>query len=644
VGLAPQLHLLSCLFPRVMRPEGSICLRDTGVGEACYMEPTTALYNSEVYGRAGELRSGAQILCDALLDHQVDTLFGYCGGAILPFYDALHQTPALRHVMVRHEQAAAHAAAGYARVTGRPGVCVATSGPGATNLLTGMMDAQLDSTPMVVLAGQVATPLIGLDAFQETDMMSMTSSITKHNYQPRTVIELYDMIHCAFHLASTGRQGVVYIDLPVDVMKATTTHRARHTALHPGYDPEPTLPMSSLKRAAAAIRDSERPLLLLGGGVVSGNAEVYAQSLAEQLNIPVATTIMAKGAISEHHPQNLGVVGMYGLRSAQWAMMHCDTLVAIGSRFSDRVTGDTRQFARGKQIIHIDIDAYEPGKNVTTAVPIQADALQAVQALLSLTVGYQPNLAQKSWSEQCAVGRQICTKCVPHQAAMGIHPKHVMDALNAAKSSEDVITTGVGQHQMYASHFLKFDRSRTFVSSLGAGTMGFGLAAAMGVAKAKPDVTVFLIDGDGSFQMMCQELSTVAQEDLHIVMLVLDNTNLGMVRQWQDRVYEGRRSATLFTEQPGHPDFTTLAAAYGIPAESVREVGELEAALKTAQARRGPSLIRIEVDPEDDLLPMMPAGGTLADFYGNCVPSPGVLFNAEERRTMALPIVHGGKE
>jgi len=579
-------------------------------------------------------RNGAEIICDALKAHGVRVLFGYAGGAILHFYDALHRDPELYHVTVRHEQAAAHAAAGYARATGRPGVCVATSGPGATNLITGIMDGHMDSTPMVVLCGQVDSALIGNDAFQETDVMSITAAVTKHSFQPRRVDELEGVIHAAFHIAATGRPGPVFIDLPKDVLMATTTRQSPCPLDLPGYrnivDPDP----SAIMAAAHLLRAAERPLMLLGGGALIAEAGQPLRALSEQLELPVVSTINAKGVIPESHPLAHGVIGMYGRKSGVWGMMNADVLLAVGCRFTDRITGRTDRFVAGKKIIHVDVDAYELGKNVPALIAIQADAHKAAEALQRALAGQTPSESQRRWARQMRAARGVCERCVPHTAASGLHPKQVMDALNRVRRPDDIVTTGVGQHQMFASHFMIHDKPRTFLSSCGAGTMGYGLPAAIGAAFARPQARVFVVDGDGSFQMTCQELATVAQEDLPIIILILDNQQLGMVRQWQDRVYEGRHEAVRFDTRPGHPDFCLLAQAYGLNAAEVARAEELDAALDQALARGGATLIRIAVDPASDNQPMMPAGTDYSQFHGNCVARPGELFAGEEARLL----------
>jgi acetolactate synthase-1/2/3 large subunit len=582
----------------------------------------------------GTVRTGGEIICDALKAHSVRTVFGYAGGAILHFYDALHRDPTLYHVTVRHEQGAAHAAAGYARASGRVGVCVSTSGPGATNLLTGIMDAHMDSTPMVVLCGQVDSKLIGNDAFQETDVLSITASVTKHGFQPRHVDELEEVVHAAFHIASTGRPGPVVIDVPKDVMMASTSRRAPRALPLPGYR-TPTAPAAAaIDAAAERLRHAQRPVLLLGGGALIADAGAPLLTLAERFALPIVTTINAKGVIPESHPQAHGMIGMYGRKSGVWALAECDLLLAFGCRFTDRITGAVAPFARGKELVHIDVDAYELGKNVPTAIAIRADARAAAAALVQATAGWHASPAQQRWARQTSAARQICVRCVPHEVADGVHPKAVMDALNRVRRPQDIVTTGVGQHQMFASHFLVHERPRTFISSCGAGTMGFGLPAAIGAACAKRDARVFVVDGDGSFQMTAQELATVAQEELPIVMLVLDNQQLGMVRQWQDRVYDGRHAAVRFDDRPGHPDFCLLARAFGIAAAEVTTLAELEPALDAAVRCRGATLIRIAVDAAVDNLPMMPAGTDFSRFYGNCVARPGELFSDREAHAM----------
>lgn len=579
-------------------------------------------------------RSGAEIVCDVLKANGVDVVFGYGGGAILHFYDALHRDPALHHVTVRHEQGAAHAAAGYARASGRVGVCVATSGPGVTNLVTGIMDAHLDSVPLVALGGQVATPLIGKDAFQETDMLSITASITKHAFQPRSVEEVGPAMSSAFEIARSGRPGPVYVDLPKDVLIGTTfatTHELR------GSIATTRIPDGGqIDDAARLLRAADRPILLLGGGAVTAESREELIAFAERLGLPVVTTINAKGLFPESHPQALGMIGMYGRKSGVWALNESDVLLALGCRFTDRITGQTDAFARGKRIIHVDVDAYELGKNVPAAVAIQADARSALRALDEACAGFTPSEAQRHWAGRAHAARGVCARCVPHEDHRGLHPKNVMDALNAELRPDDLVTTGVGQHQMFACHFLEFDQPRRLLTSGGAGTMGYGLPAAIGAAKAFPEARVFVVDGDGSFQMTGQELATAAQEHLRVITLVFDNAQLGMVRQWQDREYESRWEAVRFEDRPGHPDFALFAASFGVHGERVSDRAALDRALREAGERDGPSLIHVVIDPLADNFPMMPAGRTFAEYGGNCVPAPGRYFTDSEAREIGL--------
>jgi acetolactate synthase-1/2/3 large subunit len=514
---------------------------------------------------------------------------------------------------------------------------MATSGHGATNLLTGIADACLDSVPIVVLAGQVSTTLIGNDAFQETDMMAVTAAVTKHSFQPRDVADLEPALEAAFRIAATGRPGPVYVDLPRDLLAAAAPRVRRPPLPLSGYRPAAAPDPTRIAHAARLLGAAKRPVLLLGGGAVASGAGAPLRALAERLQLPVVTTINAKGVFPESHPQAHGMIGMYGRRSGIWALGEADVLLAFGCRFTDRITGRAGEFAARKRIIHVDIDAYELDKNVPAEVAIQADARLAAEALLAAASAL-PRAAdaeRRAWARQNAAARAICERCVPHRAASGVHPKQIMDELNRVRRPGDVVTTGVGQHQMFACHFLVHDEPRTLLTSSGLGTMGFGLPAAIGAALARPGSRVFVVDGDGSFQMSSQELATVAQEGLPIVILVLDNGQLGMVRQWQDREYDRLHAATRFDRAPGHPDFVALAGAYGIPASSVERPDELAAALEAALGRPGPSLLRIAVDPAVDNFPMMPAGRTFAEYGGNCVERPGELFAAGDARAIA---------
>jgi acetolactate synthase-1/2/3 large subunit len=592
------------------------------------LDPTAAystLGNGPQVRTAAE-RSGAQIIVESLERNGVELAFGYPGGAVIPLYDEIGKHgDQIRHVLVRHEQGAVHAAAAYARVSGRAGVAIATSGPGASNLLTGIMDAHLDSTPVVVIGGQVASPLIGRDAFQECDMMGMTNPITKHNFQPRSVDELEEMIDQAFHIATTGRPGPVYVDLPKDV-QTQTTHTGRGGPLDlPFYTSSRELDPAAVRRAGNLIRNASRPLLLIGQGAVHANAADELRAFATRLEIPVATTIMGKGVFDERDPLSVGCVGMHGRRSANYAVANSDLLIVFGCRFSDRVTGEPKSFAAGKRIIHVDIDPYELGKNVPAHVALNGDAREAAVALDRELEGW--NASWTGWTEHIRHLRGICNRCVPMQPSPRLDPRAVMEALNRVIAPHDVVTTGVGQHQMFASHFLIRSEPRTFITSGGAGTMGFGLPAAIGAALAKPDVNVWAVDGDGSLQMTIQELGTLATCGAKVIVVVLENGYLGMVRQWQELYWDRRYSAV---ELEGNPDFVRLAEAYGIAARRAEDPQELEDALLQARDADHSTLIHVPVEPESNIMPMLPPGGELTDFFGFCMRRPGEFFSPDE--------------
>jgi acetolactate synthase-1/2/3 large subunit len=571
-------------------------------------------------------RTGARIIVESLERNGVELAFGYPGGAVIPLYDEiLDHADRLRHVLVRHEQGAVHAAAAYARVSGRPGVAIATSGPGASNLLTGIMDAHLDSTPVVVIAGQVASPLIGRDAFQECDMMGMTNPITKHNFQPRSVDELEEMVDQAFFIARTGRPGPVYIDLPKDVQSDTTFNGRGGPLDIPFYVAERTVDPAATRRAANLFRNARRPLLLIGQGAVHADASAALRALAHRLRLPVATTIMAKGTFDERDPLGLGCVGMHGRRVANYAVANCDLLIAFGCRFSDRITGEPKSFATGKQIVHVDIDPYELGKNVPAHVALNCDARDAAVALDGELREW--TAPWTDWADHLVRLRQVCGRCVPAFPSRTLGPRQVMEALNRVLRSDDVVTTGVGQHQMFASHFLIRSEPRTFITSGGAGTMGFGLPAAIGAALARPSAQVWAIDGGGSLQMTVQELGTLATCGAKVTVVVLDNGYLGMVRQWQELYYDRRYSAVTLH---GNPDFVRLAEAYGIEGRRVIDTADLDEALNSARDSHHSVLLHVPVEPESNIMPMMPPGGRITDFFGFCMDQPGQFFTPDE--------------
>ncbi|MBI4510294.1 MAG: biosynthetic-type acetolactate synthase large subunit [Deltaproteobacteria bacterium] len=593
----------------------------------------SALAASPSASYAGEPVTGGQVVVEGILQNGVDVAFGYPGGAVMPLYDdILKYQGSFRHVLVRHEQGAVHAAQAWARVTGKPGVAIGTSGPGATNLITGIMDARLDSTPLVVFGGQVATHLIGNDAFQETDMMGMTNPITKHNFQVRSVHELGLVIHKAFHIARTGRPGPVYIDLPKDIQLGKTR---RWDGPRPDFSscitPRP-VDMQAVARAAMLIRSAKRPFLVIGHGGIHAEANDALRVLAKTLNIPMGTTILAKGLADELDPLSVGCVGMHGRRVANYAVVNCDVLIAFGCRFSDRITGETKSFAKGKRIVHVDIDPYEIGKNVPAHVGIVADAREAAEALLQELRGFKGDW--DAWTDRIKVLRDICNGCVPNPKYPGMPPKHVMNVLNSVIADDDVITTGVGQHQMFACHYLYRRKPRTFITSGGAGTMGFGLPAAIGAAIAKPWVNVWAIEGDGSLQMTLQELGTLRESGAKVIVVLIDNSFLGMVRQWQE-LYLGRRYSAV--DLSFNPDFARLAEAYGIEALRCEDGKSLKEGLKHARDAAHSVFLHVRVEKESNMLPMIPPGGKVSEFFGYCIEEPGQFFTQAELAKLCDP-------
>ena len=579
-------------------------------------------------------RTGAELLIDSLVEQGVRCLFGYASSSVLPIYQALDRAPGVRVVPLRHEQAATFAASGYARASGKVGVCVVGGGPAATNQLTGILDAQLDGTPLVVISGQVHTSLIGRDAWRETDMIGMTASVTKHNFQPRSAAEIPQVIEAAFRIARTGRPGVVYIDLPLDVQEeAAGASPAHAVALTQGYRVPPAPDQALIEQVLTTILEARRPLLLVGGGAVTADAGHAIIRLAEQLHLPVATTMPAKGIVPENHPQAVGLLGSYGRRAAHWALQESDLVVALGSRLSDRLTGDVDVFAQGRRFVQVDIDPAEVGKIVPVEVGVVGDVRQVAEALLDALAarlraasdgrGQVVPARFQPWLNQCSVAAGFCHRCVPHHAEQGVHPKRVMDFLNQRKRSDEIVCTGVGQHQAFAAHFLLQQTPRTFISSCGAGTKGFGLPAAIGAALARPSQRVILVEGDASFQANIQELATVVQEQLPLTMIVLDNHALGQ----DERDARGG-------ERLVHPDFSVLASAFGIASSRASSERELENVLDEVWGQRTPHLIHVQTDPNARMAPTMPPGGTLHDYAGNCVPQAGQLFEPEERRVI----------
>jgi len=555
--------------------------------------------------------TGAEAILEAFTREGVDTVFGLPGGAVLPLYDALYDA-SLRHVLVRHEQAAALAADGYARATGRVGVCISTSGPGATNLVTGLANAHADSVPVVALTGNVPVRMLGTDAFQEADIFGATQGLTKHNYQVRDVGELPRIIRHAFHIARTGRPGPVLIDIPKDVFSAEAPLAYPEQVLLPGYG-EKAVPRSQVARMAEAILDSAQPVLYVGGGANNEGAAGALMELAERYRIPVTTTLMAMGAFPAEHPLFLGMPGMHGTYCANTALSRTDCLIAVGARFDDRVTGRVEAFASGASIIHINIDAADVGKIKAAHHSLISDSERGLRALLSA-------LEERSAEANSPRGRRAWVRGVMrckdehplrYTPRTGrLVPQQVIEALHEATDGSATVTTGVGQHQMWAAMFYPLSRPARLLTSGGLGTMGYGLPAAVGAQVGRPDELVLCIDGDGSFQMNSQELATVSQYGLPIKMFIINNGSYGMVRQWQSMFFGGRYS---FSDLPDTPDFMKLAEAYGVRGSRVDCPDGLRDAIMDALDHDGPALVDCIVCKDENVFPMVPPGSPLTE-------------------------------
>ncbi len=561
------------------------------------------------------LLSGAEIIMECLLREGVEVMFGYPGGAILPTYDAMTKYPQIHHVLVRHEQGAAHMADGYARATGRVGVAIATSGPGATNLITGIATAMMDSSPIVCITGQVPRGAIGTDAFQETDVTGVSLPVTKHNYLVADVNELAYTIREAFHIARTGRPGPVLIDVPKDVqIEKTEFIYPEGEIVLPGYRPPARADEETVRAAADMINRAERPIILAGQGILKSRAMRELQELAERAGIPVALTLLGKGAIPEGHPLVLGMMGMHGEAACNLAIQEADLLIALGMRFDDRVTGNLKTYAVNARKIHVDIDAAEINKNVRVDLGIAGDLRTVLAQLL-------PSVETKTHPEWIARIRDwqedSDERDIVHQQTDKLLGAQVINDLWKYTGGEAVTVTDVGQHQMLEAQYYPHQRPSTMLTSGGLGTMGFGLPAAIGAKFGRPDEEVWAIVGDGGFQMTMCELATAAQEKVDINIAVLNNAFLGMVRQWQEFFYEERYQATPMY----NPDFCKLAEAYGIPSMRVTQRSQIEESVAFARSTKGPALIEYVIEKEEIVYPMVPAGADLHNMLRR--PKPG---------------------
>ncbi len=554
------------------------------------------------------LISGCEIMIEELMAVGADTIFGYPGGSVLSIYDTLYHSPKIRHILVRHEQGATHAADGYARATGKPGVVLVTSGPGATNTVTGIANAYMDSIPLVVFTGQVPSSLIGNDAFQEADIIGITRPITKHSYLVKNVEELGPIIQEAFHLASTGRPGPVVIDLPKDIQSQKILYQRKETVFRREYNHKYEGHPQQIAKAAKLIMEAKRPVLYVGGGVILGEASDLLRELAIRFNIPVTTTLLGLGAFPEDHPLSLGMLGMHGTWYANMAVGQCDLLIAVGARFDDRSTGRVDGFSVHSKKIHIDIDPSCIAKNVPVDIPIVGDVQKVLPPLISMIK--QTNTGV--WVDQILQWK----KEHPLKYSMKedlIAPPFVIETISELTDHSAIVVTDVGQNQMWTAQFYKFREPRTFISSGGLGTMGFSLPASIGAKIGRPDKTVVCITGDGGFQMNVQELATAVRNRLPIKIIIIDNGYLGMVRQWQELFFGKRYSHTFLRE--GNPDFVKLAEAYGAIGMRVVRSEELKPVLKEALAVEDlPVVVDVVVDPEAKVMPMIPPGAALTDM------------------------------
>lgn len=552
--------------------------------------------------------SGAEILVKCLENEGVEVVFGYPGGAALEIFDALQKTPQIKNILVRHEQGAAHAANGYARVSGKVGVCLATSGPGATNLITGVATAYMDSIPIVIITGQVASGMVGTDAFQEVDITGISDPISKHNYLVKDTRDIPRIVKEAFYIAKSGRPGPVLIDIPKDIAAARVKVEECQRVDLRGYKPNLLGHKGQIRQVKQLLKEAERPLICAGGGVISAKAEEELLMLAEQLQIPVVNTLMGLGSIPREHPLSFGMLGTYGLAEANLITQECDLFVALGMRFDDRVTGNTQKFAPHAKIIHIDIDTAEIGKNVRADVPLVGDLKIILKQIIECLEGEK---REKLWWPLAGAEQEETRENIAAQNSPGIYPGEVIAALNQVMTPGTIVTTDVGQHQIWAAQGLKLQEPRTFISSGGLGTMGYGIPAAIGAQVANPQRSVVVITGDGSFQMGMPELGTCLAEDLPLKIIIFNNQTLGMVKQLQDHYCEGRHVSVFFSKQP---DFQYIARAYGALSLAVRKKEELLERMQEFIRHPGLAIMEIELSAEDNVYPMVLAGKGLDEM------------------------------
>ena len=564
---------------------------------------------------SSNLLSGAKILLNCLAQEDVGCIFGYPGGVTLPLYDALYDYP-IKHILVRHEQNAAFAAQGYARATGKVGVCCATSGPGATNLVTGLVDAMMDSIPIVALTGQVTAKLMGTDAFQEADTFGITRSATKHNFLVKNVQDLPQVMHEAFYIAASGRPGPVLVDVTKDVFQAQA-HYTPVTEIHlPGYKVYSEGHAGQIRRAAQMMWEAERPLVYSGGGIIAANASAELRRFVEALDAPTVSTLMGLGALPSEHPNFISMPGMHGSYAANMAMTHTDLIIALGVRFDDRVTGRLNAFAPHAKVVHVDIDPAEISKNRHADLPIVGNVKRVLPKLVNELDELAPSMRDRNASARQAWWRQIREwkaehPLVPERSDTEIKPQHLMEEIDKLSGGQAIITSDVGQHQMWSAQLLRYNEPRLWINSGGLGSMGFGLPSAIGAQFARPDKLVFAIVGDGGFQMSIPELATIVNQSLPIKIVVMNNGHLGMVRQWQELFYNNRLSQV---ELSSFPDVEKLAGAYGFKGKTVENVNEMPGALRAAVDEPGPYLLNVKVSPFENVFPMVPAGAGINEM------------------------------
>jgi acetolactate synthase I/II/III large subunit len=553
-------------------------------------------------------QNGADLFIQALKQEDVEILFGYPGGAVLGIYDALYRSP-IKHVLARHEQGAIHAAEGYARVSGKPGVVVATSGPGATNLVTGIADAMMDSLPLVIFTGQVASPVIGTDAFQEADVVGITTPITKHNYQVRRIEDLPRIVREAFHIATTGRPGPVLVDIPKDLTTHLTSPFQQVEVNLPGYRPLVEPNPLQINLLLQSLKGSKKPVILAGAGVLHAKASDELVEFSERYQIPVVHTLLGLGGFPAQNTLFLGMAGMHGCYTANMALYECDLLINIGARFDDRLTGNLKTFAPTAKVAHIDIDPSEINKNVPTQIPIVGDAKVVLEMLLDKKVQGPDSIL---WLEHVETNKRDYPYWY-NQTGEFLLPQQVINLVHYYSKGEAIVTTDVGQHQMWAAQYYPFVQPNRWVTSGGLGTMGFGLPAAIGAQLAEPDFTVVALVGDGGFQMTLQELILLKEWNLPVKVLIVNNGSLGMVRQWQETFYEQRFSQSIFSLQP---DFLKIADSYGIRAFRVKTLEEAKSVFQEVLSDREPVLIDCRVNPAENVYPMVAPGKGLHEMIG----------------------------